>query len=383
MTSGMLRSMRKTRVNLAAMVLVIPSVAARGDGAAGSEPVGPPVPEGYFGPVRVVEGPGAEPARDAVVTLTTGDTIRGVLESPEGADPVVLKHPVLGTLSIPRSSVAKVEVSPPAGAAPAPAPAAAPKDEPKTDLTVVVPGPQEPAPAKVVAAPPAPPLSPPPPGIFDNWKFSVETGLTGATGDQEKLNTRLVLNVRREVPDSVTNAVVGWWYGRTDGRETEGRVQADVRNDWPVQKDSAWKVYVAGVAEYNRFQPWDYRVGFNAGFGYDLYKDDSLQVLTRAGLGTTYFETDNRPQRIEFWPGVDARYRIDEASFVTASAEGTIDFQELEDSRATLRAAYEIMLDRTKGTTLKFGVEDRYIRSPAAGREEHNLEYFAALVFRF
>lgn len=242
----------------------------------------------------------------------------------------------------------------------------------------MVPGPN-PAPS----AAPVPTLEKPAPSLLDNWKLSVETGLNGLSGETDRINTRLILNARREVPDSVTTAVIGWWYGETENVDTENRAQVDLRTDLPASPASSWKYYVAGSAEYNEFQPWDYRVSANAGFGYEVFKDDSWTVLTRAGLGSTYFEGLDRTGHVEFWPGVDLRFKIDDQSFVTATAEGVIDFQAFDDSRATIRASYEILLDKEKGTTLKFGIEDRYQQTPVESREDHNVEYFAALVFRF
>lgn len=306
--------------------------------------------------------PGTEtaPETQAVVTLTNGDILRGILISEAAADPVIINHPVLGQLTFKRADVTDVRTmsAENAGKATAAATAAA---------------------AKI----PPPPAPPDPDSFWQGWKGSAELGVNGSSGNTESLNIRGGLGFVRETTETKTTSSFNYNYATDDGNKSKDNARFDIRNDWLPQGDSKWRPFVLGAIEYDQFQNWDYRFSAAAGLGYELIKTDKVLLLPRAGLGFSkeIGGSDNK-FHIEGLLGVDFEYTIDDRSKFFASGDSYWVLDEIPDYRLWLRAGYQILVDPSSNLSLKLGVEDRYDSSPE-GRKRSDFTYFALLVYNF
>ena len=220
--------------------------------------------------------------------------------------------------------------------------------------------------------------------MLDLWKFTVEAGLNGTAGRTPVQSFRGLLNANRSTPEMVTTAALGWWYTRSDDVETQQRVQADARNEWPVTPKSSLSYFVAGRTEYDQFQQWDWRLSGQAGLSFTLWKDEKLTLTGRSGFGASReFGAPNPSVHAEFTPSLDLELRINPRNKIFVSVNGALDLENTDGSRANLKAWYECVLDPEHGMSLKLGVEDRYEHSPASFREKHEMDYFAVIVFSF
>lgn len=308
------------------------------------------------------------PGQSVDAVLSSGETLRGVLVSDDGTT-LVMNHPVLGTLSIPRASVTGVSITPPP---PTPESAGAP-----------VPPPAAPAaPAPAVAEAKAPEVKKDPESFWKGWTGSVELGLNGADGNSQLLSFRGAVNGKRETSKMVTTAGVQYIYTTSDGDKTADRGEANIRNDWKLG-DSRWRFFVAGKGEMDQFQPWDYRVTAIAGFGYELIKTDSTLFLPRFGLAATKeFGSDDQRIRPELNLGFDFEHKLDERQKLFANFDYFLNLLSIPDYRTLAKVGYEVVVDPKNNLSLKLGVEHQY-QSPNPGRKKSDLTYFALLVFNW
>jgi hypothetical protein len=181
-----------------------------------------------------------------------------------------------------------------------------------------------------------------------------------------------------------TSAAIGWWYSRTNDETSAQRVQLDARNEWPATAKSTWSYFIAGKSEYDEFQTWDWRLSGQAGVGLTFFKGDPLTLTGRTGFGASReFGTPSPEVHAEFVPSVDLEYKINGRNKLCGSASAWIDLENTRGTHASLKAWYEAVLDAEHGMNLKIGMEDRYEASPGLGREEHEVDYYATIVFNF
>jgi hypothetical protein len=316
------------------------------------------------------------------ITLINGDSFHAAIV--KDSDPLVIDHPLIGQMSIARERVKSVVTDAPA-APPGPAPVAAVAPAP-VDAQVAVtvpPPPAPPAPAPVVV--PQLPVAPPPePGMLDLWKFTVEAGLNGTTGFNQMQSFRGLITATRPTPEMATSASAGWWYTRTNDEATANRMQLDARNEWPATAKSPWSYFISGRTEYDQFQAWDWRLAGQGGVGLQIIGDEKMTLTGRTGFGASHeFGTPHPDVHAEFTPSVELEYKINARNKLCGAAAAWVDMENTDSSRADLRAWYEAVLDPDSGMSLKIGVEDRYEHSPGVGREKHEVDYYAVIVFSF
>lgn len=350
-------------------------------------------------PTPVPAAPASAPSEQArplfIITLNSGEILKGPLTGAADADPVILEHPVFGRMSLAKALVKSIAPEPPTPPTP-PAPAASPAPPPAPPTPAPAAEAPKPPAAAAAAAPPPPSTpatppapAPPPPaptefGLFDKWTGNFEAGFNTASGNSDRVATRIGLGLRREVPETVTTFNGTYNFGRNNDGISEDRARLDLRNDWVQQGGSSWRLFVAGSGEYERFQPWEWRVGVNGGVGYDFIKDKTFTLVGRAGFGGSREYGDlSHGTRAEITPGLDFQWIIDERSKLTASFDYYRDLDEFSVYRFIARCAYDVLILPESNLTLRVGIEDRYDETTLAPRENNDFELFTAIVFKF
>lgn len=280
-----------------------------------------------------------EPGTESKVTLTTGEVLTGTLVSSDEQN-VVIDHPVMGRTSFARGQV-----------------------------------------KEVVHA--NPPEAPDPESFFEGWSFFVDAGVTGATGNTERLGARAAFGGNRETSKVSTSFGLAYLYAEDDGDKSQDRFDAFIRNDWKLG-DSPWRVYARGEAQYDYFQDYDWRVTGVVGVGYALIDNDTTLLLPRVGLAVTreIGGSDNRwiP---ELNLGFDFTHKFNDTAkffFTFDSYWSLLDFPEYRLVGAT---GLEFLLDAETGMVFKVGAEDRYDSTPGADRNRNDLTYFATVGWKF
>jgi hypothetical protein len=199
------------------------------------------------------------PALADEIELVTGERLRGIIVERDDAK-VILNHPVLGTLIIPAANVKPGTPEPAAPAAPAKGPDG------------------KPAPAPAV--PPAPPAPSP-------WKFRVEFGASGSSGNTDQSDLHAAVSALYETEKRRFKAEGGWANAETDNERTKNQQFVAAIHDWFI-KDSKWSFFVSGRKDWDDFQDWDHRASVGAGVGYAFVKRDDFELRGRVGLAATH-----------------------------------------------------------------------------------------------
>lgn len=277
------------------------------------------------------------------IVLPTGEHLTGTVKSLSDKE-VVLVHPVLGEIKIPRDKVVSSSM---------------PLEK---------------------AVPPPPPL-PPEPDFWHGWAGNVELGLNGSSGNTERLNLRAGLGLERKTKKMETTIGASYTYATEEGNNTTNKARLDVRNDWLT--GTAWRYFAQGAVEYDEFQNWDLRLSAFGGVGYAFIDNDRTLLLGRAGLGLSreIGGSDNtiRPEGLL---GVDFNHKITDSTKWTSSIDFFPDLSEIGAYRFNAKAGIETLLDAKSNMYLKLGAEDRYDSTPN-GAKRNDLDYFALVGWKF
>ncbi len=298
-----------------------------------------------------------QPGQKVDATLSSGDVIRGVLISDDGKT-IVIKHPVLGQLSLSKDDVKGMAAV--------------------VDLATPPPPPPPPPPAP----PAAPEVKPDPDSFWKGWAGSLEFGLNGSDGNSESVSMRAAANAKRDTSEMTTTAGISYVYGTQDGDKNLEHGEINLRNDWKI--GSPWRIFAIGKTEYDTFQDWEWRVSLFGGVGYEFMKTDNTLLLGRVGVGATKeFKTSKQRIEPELDLGLDWEHKIDDRQKVFASVDYYPSLHRFTDYRANAKAGYEVIVDPKNNLSLKLGLEDRYNSNPGAARKKNDVLYFATVVYNF
>lgn len=306
--------------------------------------------------------------REAVVTLDTGEVLRGPIIE-RTAQYLRMDHVILGEITIPIVRTASIDFIAPGagpGAIEPPVdqdPVTLPNDEPKT-----------------LKDEPKPEESPAP--IPPKWSGSLEMGINGTEGNTETQRARLVFDARRQTERETFDLRVRYQAAQSRGDTTENRLTIRAKNEWATSK-AKWRIFLEGAAERDEFLDFDWRVLGNSGFAYDFIKNDVTSLVLRAGLGGSIeFGSANDGFDPEGVLAYEFRHKINKRMTFTSNAELFPDLKEFGEFRSRINAALDTNLDDAGAWRLRIGVEDRY-ESNTSRAEKNDFDYFLSIVYRF
>ena len=264
-------------------------------------------------------------------------------------------------------------------------PAPAPKPPPPVvpgDGLVGPPAVVPPAVVPDVAAGVLQPAPPPPPKI---WSGGAEAGVNGATGNSELFNMRAGFNATRKVAGNVFVSDFLYTFTRTDGTTTQQQALFNARDE-VLFAGTPWSAFASTNIEYDELRSYRFLVGVYGGAGYTLIDDEQYTWRLRAGVGAV--RRIGRDGTASEWVpeallGTDFTWRLDERQAIVATADYYPRINDWTQYRVRARVAYQIVLDKATGTTLRLGVQDRFDSNPGGTAKRNDLNYYATLGFTF
>lgn len=248
--------------------------------------------------------------------------------------------------------------------------------------------------------PPGPSFEPPkavlepPPTIVDGggllpserpvklWSGGGEIGLNGADGNSQLFTLRTGFNARRKVDDNLLLADFLYTYARQNGKLTQNQALFNARDEI-LFPGSPWTLFASTNVEYDDLRAYDFLVGVYGGVGYQVIQTDATDWRLRAGAGAVRQVGGPRDRWVpELVFGTDYTHKIDDRQSIVTNIDYYPRADDFRQFRVRARAAYQILLDKPSGTTLRLGVQDRYDSNPGPAKR-NDLTYYATLGFTF
>ncbi len=310
------------------------------------------------------------------VELITGEVLRG--EIIQGtADRLVLDHPILGRLEIPRNAIEQVVDLPPASAE---SPATTTTDDDKADDG-------SPSP-KTVPPTPQPEASPKP-----RWDSTLELGFVAHEGNTEDANVLLAVNSSLDRGYDRYTFDSRYSLRTSRGDRSENKLTAGLLTEWPLPP-SRWSYFAQTRYDFDEFQSWETRLTGGGGVGYhlidinDVDKTDSpidvFDLHLRIGLGLRReFGSMNERIQPEGIFGGNLVWQITEHQRFAAGSTFFPNLDESGEFRVVTSAEWVLDLNTFDGLSLKLGLAHEHQSLTDPGIEHNDISIYGAFVLDF
>ena len=280
----------------------------------------------------------ASVAQAAQVELESGDVLIGEIVE-DNEDGIVLDHPLLGRITIPRADL----------------------------------------------KPPDPP-EPPNPGLFgtsfmEGWKRNISAGMSGAAGNTSNFNIDIQMKLENKTERHRQNWLTAFFYATNAGSTSTNRFLTAYEHDWLLQ-DSRWFLFGAGRYDYDDFKAWDHRIAGSAGVGYELFESDFFELRSRVGFGFSQTFGGETKTSGEMRVGLESLWNITEHQNLSLRGSYFPDLSHTPEFRTTATLEWNVALVDVTGLGLKIGLLHEY-ESDTLSASGHDLRYYGNLGYDF
>jgi putative salt-induced outer membrane protein YdiY len=220
------------------------------------------------------------------------------------------------------------------------------------------------------------------PGHWDPWEGSVELGLSGTEGNTQTFNVRAGFKAKHKTEFLVRTLEVTSIQKSADGITTANTALVDGRIEWPMPS-IRWNYYIHGLAEYDQFKAFDYRLSADTGVGYEFIQTERTMLTGRAGLSASReIGGPNDRTNPELAFGGEFKHKFNDMHSINGKVDYYPNVTDFSDFRLNSQAGWEIALSKAWGLSLKLSVIDRYDSTPQGARP-NDLDYSTLLIWVF
>ena len=302
------------------------------------------------------------PGQSVIIALSSGDALRAKLVS-ETADAIVVEHPVLGTVTIKRASIASMAAVPPADAKAAPVPAVdntrlKQEAQPAANADMDAPKPQgnvDPGADAMKAAVPAPPPVPSP------WKLLFDGNVNYVNAASKQLDFRVAASAVYEVKDvDKWSNSAEYFFRLVDGGTTDNNLLVNSTYDRRLVSNPRWLWFVKGQAQWAPLESYEQRLSGWAGIGYEFLKAPPVSLLGKLGAGYTYEFGDQNNGQPELYAQLDWDWAITDTQALVGSYWIAPSFEDFTDYLMLFRTEWTMKVADIPGLKLLGGVRWQY-----------------------
>jgi len=225
----------------------------------------------------------------------------------------------------------------------------------------------------------------PKPGLFgtnflSGWNRNVGAGISGSNGNSDDASANASLAVSRSTETFKGDFKSSVFFATTDGERTTNEVFANYQHNF-ILTDTGYFVFVQGRYQYDEFQAWGHRLSSGTGLGYDFLKTKKWALSLQLGVGTARTWGSEDEWRAEGVLGFNLAWTPIDGHEFTADATYYPDFNDAPDFRLLANTAYTMSVTQIEGLSLKTGAKNEY-DSGQPGKD-NNLKYYGNLVYDF
>ncbi len=275
------------------------------------------------------------------ITLRNGDKVTGEVVS-ETNSTIVVSHPVLGLLTIPRQEVAPTVT------------------ETKPNQV------QNKLPGLMGTR------------LLEGWKRHLAAGVKGEEGNTVTWDFNVSLDLSKEDMEERQSLAAAYYYETTDRKVDKEKGHANYVHDW-LMPDSRWFYYSYGRYEFDSLKWWRHRLSLSAGPGYDLYRSERFVLRSRFGLGFDKTWGDDDEFTPEAIAGAEFSWKPNGAHRISSEFLTYKNLDSQGGYRTWLQAKWSMQLDFMLGLGVELGLEHEYesIIDERSNDESHyDLLYF-------
>jgi hypothetical protein len=301
---------------------------------------------------------GAAVAGADTVELKNGDKLEGVILEQDD-DKTVLEHPLLGRIVIPANDIKEPEED---------------KEKPGLFGTRILAG----------------------------WTRGISAGIGGASGKSKEFSMNADLGLSRETERNRMRYVARFVRARSSNETTDNAFDTRYVHDF-LFPPSSWFPFAAASYRLDSQQDWLHRLGAQGGVGYEFIKNDTWEVIGRAGGGISQTlgderahappdgDPNTRPAKIGDDPvrtepnglaALELTWNYYEGQSLSAATLYLPDLSDTPEYRSESRAEWKIAAGFVQGLAFKFGTSFIY-DSHELDKKKRDFRYYANLAYDF
>lgn len=214
-----------------------------------------------------------------------------------------------------------------------------------------------------------------------NWVGRAEVGLTGKSGNTDRMDARALVSATRTGPHGRLTLSTRGAYAEVE----DDRSQNEVLAMELYERDLTARLFAFEKLEleYDEFEDLDLRATLSAGLGYFLVRSPRQELKVRGGLAYQHEEFSDSSTEDSFLLESGYDYRLDIAKWFRYTSRLSF-FAEPDDTyawRFDAENAGEVPLSRATGWKLRFGVRHEYDNDPQPDIERLDTSYYLTLVY--
>jgi putative salt-induced outer membrane protein YdiY len=216
-----------------------------------------------------------------------------------------------------------------------------------------------------------------------NWAYELSAGLTGKTGNTERLATSARLTAALTSPEDKLLFYASGDRAEENQRTTSKELRGGIDYEYVHTSGHSW--YVRSELEYDEIEALDLRATAAAGYGYYFLRKPMHEL--RGRLGLSYLYESYTDGTTESSPGLDAgllhRWDLGESTTLHNSVTYTPSFDDFGRFVLDHESSLEFDLATERDLALRLGVAHQYSSKPVAGKDRLDTTYFARLVLKW
>lgn len=229
---------------------------------------------------------------------------------------------------------------------------------------------------------------PPPPaeadtGFFQEWNGTVSFGLTGSSGNTERVNLRGEVAGSRETDKHLSRFLGIYAYAKDSGEESENRGSFLAENDFKLE-DPQWFLFARGQLDTDEFQDWDQRLSLFAGPGRYFIDNEKTKLTGKLGVGATReFGGEDDDWRAELVLSAIGSHQLTERQKILGEIDVFPSLEDIQDVRTRSRLVWEMLVDPEVNLSLRAGIEHRYDSGAEGDTKKSDVDYFVMLSWAY
>ena len=219
------------------------------------------------------------------------------------------------------------------------------------------------------------------------WTGRIQIGMTGRTGETERLTINSRIDVKRETQDDRLFLYTTVLYDREDGVRSDNQIIGGARLEIDLDESDRRFVYLRSELEFDEEENIDLRTTVTVGAGFVLVREDDFKLTFRGGIGyqhETYDDNTSDDQGV-LELGYDIRWDINEdfrlvhdlnyIPEITASAT--------DQFRIVSNTAIEMPIGTGDKWSIRTGVRSEYDNDPQEDIERLDSWFYMNLALDF
>ena len=322
-----------------------------------------------------------------VVQLVGDDSLRGELVS-ETPDSIIIKHAVLGQMTIARSNMTSM-VTQTANPATTPSEAAnvaaiatditnANQASSEAVLIDSAKGVATGAPAAGTAAEAPKPVLP-----ISNWKFVLAANANYTDASDKQLDFRVAGGAVYEIKNVEKWKLDAEYFFKTvnDATTDNNLLVTSVYDRDITATDWLWFLKAQGQA--SSLEAWEERLSGWGGIGYRFFKAPPIAIVGKVGLGATHEFGAVNETYPEGYLELDGKWDITERQSIQGNVYIAPDLSDISQYITISRAEWALKVDPELGLSLVGGLRFQYQSNVPAGENATDLRVYAGLKMDF